>query len=150
MELVRSFISIVGGLPCEKVRSAPAMVVSGPAQRSLMLWPARSPSRHATLYTESSELRCLRRRFDCYRVERTSSRAGVSPAEVQRLSRRTVTSIILTRLAKTITTALCYLSYAGAEVALTTREKHSPDPTVTRQESLWQRDIRRWMIRRLV
>src|SRR5262245_26804984 len=31
------------------------------------------------------QLRCLRRRFDCYRVERTSSRAGVSPAEVQRL-----------------------------------------------------------------
>jgi hypothetical protein len=30
---------------------------------------------------------CLRRRFDCYRVERTSSRAGVAPAEVQRLSR---------------------------------------------------------------
>ena len=27
----------------------------------------------------------LRLRFDCYRVERTSSRAGVSPAEVQRL-----------------------------------------------------------------
>ncbi len=36
------------------------------------------------------QLRCLRRRFDCYRVERTSSRAGVAPAEVQRLSRRTV------------------------------------------------------------
>src|SRR5205809_1162996 len=35
------------------------------------------------------QLRCLRCRFDCYRVERTSSRAGVSPAEVQRLSRRT-------------------------------------------------------------
>src|SRR5271167_216075 len=32
------------------------------------------------------QLRCLRRRFDCYRVERTSSRAGVAPAEVQRLS----------------------------------------------------------------
>src|SRR5215467_3514106 len=31
------------------------------------------------------QLRCLRCRFDCYRVERTSSRAGVSPAEVQRL-----------------------------------------------------------------
>jgi AraC-like DNA-binding protein len=30
----------------------------------------------------------------CYRVERTSSRAGVSPAEVQRLSRRTVTPTI--------------------------------------------------------
>jgi AraC-like DNA-binding protein len=31
------------------------------------------------------QLRCLRRRFDCYRVERTSSRAGVAPARVQRL-----------------------------------------------------------------
>src|SRR6266536_2852239 len=29
------------------------------------------------------QLRCLRCRFDCYRVERTSSRAGVTPAEVQ-------------------------------------------------------------------
>ena len=35
------------------------------------------------------QLRCLHCRFDCYRVERTSSRAGVAPAEVQRLSRRT-------------------------------------------------------------
>ena len=31
------------------------------------------------------QLRCLHCRFDCYRVERTSSRAGVAPAEVQRL-----------------------------------------------------------------
>src|SRR5262249_12724029 len=31
------------------------------------------------------QLRCLHCRFDCYRVERTSSRAGVTPAEVQRL-----------------------------------------------------------------
>jgi hypothetical protein len=38
------------------------------------------------------QLRCLDCRFDCYRVERTSSRAGVAPAEVQRLSRRTVTT----------------------------------------------------------
>ena len=30
MELVRSSISIVSGLPCETVRSAPAIVVSGP------------------------------------------------------------------------------------------------------------------------
>ena len=47
---------------------------------------------HATLYTESSDsflpLRC---RLDCYRVERTSSRAGVAPAVVKRLSRHTVT-----------------------------------------------------------
>src|SRR5215470_8904461 len=91
MELVRSSISIVSGLPCETVRSAPAIVVSGPAQRLLTLWPARSRSRLATLSIEKlRQLRCLRRRFDCYRVERTSSRAGVAPAEVQRLSRRTV------------------------------------------------------------
>ena len=55
MELVRSSLSIPSGLPCEKVRSAPAIVFSGPAQRSLTLWPARSPSRHATLYIESSD-----------------------------------------------------------------------------------------------
>src|ERR1700721_1512532 len=55
MELVRSSLSIHSGLPCETVRSAPAIVFSGPAQRLLTLWPARSPSRHATLYTESSD-----------------------------------------------------------------------------------------------
>jgi hypothetical protein len=43
------------------------------------------------LHRKLRQLRCLRCRFDCYRVERTSSRAGVAPAEVQRLSRRTVT-----------------------------------------------------------
>src|SRR5438094_524060 len=50
---------------------------------------AESPS--DPLHRKLRQLRCLRCRFDCYRVERTSSRAGVSPAEVQRLSRRTVT-----------------------------------------------------------
>jgi len=55
MELVRSSLSIVNGLPCVTVRSAPAIVVSGPAQCSLTLWPARSPSRLATLYIESSD-----------------------------------------------------------------------------------------------
>jgi hypothetical protein len=55
MKLVRSSISIVCGLPCVTVRSAPAIVFSGPAQRSLTLWPARSPSRLATLYIESSD-----------------------------------------------------------------------------------------------
>ena len=54
-ELVRSSLSIVCGLPCVTVRSAPAIVVSGPAQRSLTLWPARSRSRLATLSIESSD-----------------------------------------------------------------------------------------------
>src|SRR6201981_1495282 len=44
---------------------------------------AESPS--DPLHRKLRQLRCLRHRFDCYRVERTSSRAGVSPAEVQRL-----------------------------------------------------------------
>jgi hypothetical protein len=54
-ELIRSSLSIVSGLPCVTVRSAPAIIVSGPAQRLLTLWPARSPSRLATLYIESSD-----------------------------------------------------------------------------------------------
>jgi hypothetical protein len=50
---------------------------------------AESPS--DPFHRKLRQLRCLRCRFDCYRVERTSSRAGVAPAVVQRLSRRTVT-----------------------------------------------------------
>jgi hypothetical protein len=55
MEHIRSSLSIDCGLPCETVRSAPATVFSRPAQRLLTLWPARSPSRHATLSIESSD-----------------------------------------------------------------------------------------------
>jgi hypothetical protein len=45
----------------------------------------------AAARTAIRQLRCLLRRFDCFRVERTSSRAGVAPAEAQRPSRRAVT-----------------------------------------------------------
>src|SRR5215467_12817702 len=48
---------------------------------------AESPS--DPFHRKLRQPRCLRCRFDCYRVERTSSRTGVAPAEVQRLSRRT-------------------------------------------------------------
>jgi hypothetical protein len=58
---------------------------------------AESPS--DPLHRRLRQLRCLCRRFDCYRVERTSSRAGVAPAEVQRLSRRTVSPTIQVHLA---------------------------------------------------
>ena len=94
MELVRSSVSIASGLPRVKVRSAPAIVFSRPAQRSLTLRPAGSRSRQGDpFHRKLRQLCCLRCRFDCfYQVERTSSRAGVAPAEVQRLSRRTVTS----------------------------------------------------------
>jgi hypothetical protein len=55
MELVRSSVSIASGLPREKVRSARAIVCSGPAQRSLTIRPARSRSRLATLYIANSD-----------------------------------------------------------------------------------------------
>src|SRR6266404_884511 len=51
MELVRSYRSTNFGLPTNRGGSAPALSVSGPAQRSLTLRPACSPSRLATLCT---------------------------------------------------------------------------------------------------
>src|SRR5215467_11674862 len=41
--------------PCVTVRSAPAIIFSGPAQRSLTLRPARLPSHQVTLFIESSD-----------------------------------------------------------------------------------------------
>src|SRR5258708_3336967 len=51
MEFIRSYDSISFGLPTNRGGSAPALSVSGPAQRSLTLRPARSPTRLATLCT---------------------------------------------------------------------------------------------------
>jgi len=86
MELVRSSISIVSGLPCEKVRSAPATVVSGPAQRSLTLWPARSPSHLVTLSIESSDSFVASAAVSIATGwSEPVPGAGVAPAEVQRL-----------------------------------------------------------------
>ena len=61
-----------------------------PAQRSLTLRPTCSPSHLCDpLHRRLRRLCYLHRRSDCYRVERTSSRAGLSPAVDQRFSRRT-------------------------------------------------------------
>ena len=77
MEFVRSCDSISFGLPRNRGGSAPALVFSRPAQRLLTLRPACSPSRLCDpLHRRLQQLRCLRCRFDCYRVERTSSRTG--------------------------------------------------------------------------
>ena len=46
------------------------------------------------LHRRLRRLCCLHRRSNCYRVERSSSRAGLSPAVVQRLSRRTVIGML--------------------------------------------------------
>ena len=77
LEFVRSYDSISFGLPRNGGGSAPALVFSRPAQRSLTLRPACSPSRLCDLlHRRLQQLRCLRRCFDCYRMERTSSRTG--------------------------------------------------------------------------
>ncbi len=90
MEFVRSYHSIRFGLPRNRGGSAPALRFSRPAQRSLTLRPACSPSRLCDpLHRRLQQLRCLRRCFDCYRVERTSSRAGLPPLWTTAFSRRT-------------------------------------------------------------
>jgi hypothetical protein len=74
------------GLPSIPGGSAPALPVSGPAQRSLPLRPTNSPSHQRDpLHQRLQQLRCLHYCSDCYRAERTSSRAGLSPAVDQRL-----------------------------------------------------------------
>ena len=82
---VRSSISIVGGLPCVTVRSAPAIIVWACSAFTHVMACTLAESPSDPLHRKLRKLRCLRCRLDCYRVERTSSRAGVAPAEVQRL-----------------------------------------------------------------
>jgi hypothetical protein len=55
-------------------------------------FPCIAESASDPLHRKLRHLRCLRCRFDCYRVERTSSRARVEPAESGAFSRRTVTT----------------------------------------------------------
>ena len=77
---VRSYVSIIFGLPSNRDGSAPALRFSRPAQRSLTLRPACSPGRlRDPLHQRLQQSRCLHCCSDCYRVERTSSRAGLPP-----------------------------------------------------------------------
>ncbi len=90
MEFIRSYDSIRFGLPTTRGGSAPASSVSGSARRSLTLRPACSPGRLGDpLHQRLRQSRCLHCRSDCYRVERTSSRAGIPPLWTTAFSRRT-------------------------------------------------------------
>jgi hypothetical protein len=90
MEFIRSYDSIRFGLPTNRGGSAPALSVSGPTQRSLTLRPTCSPSRLCdSLDQRLQQSRCLHCCSDCYRVERTSSRAGIPPLWTTAFSRRT-------------------------------------------------------------
>ncbi len=74
-------LPFASAFPRNRGGSAPASLFSGPAQRSLTLRPTRSPSRLSDpLHQRLQQSRCLHRCSDCYRVERTSSRAGLTPA----------------------------------------------------------------------
>jgi len=69
--------SINVGLPQLHGGSAPALHVSRPAQRSLTLRPACSPSHLCDpLHQRLRRLRFLHRRSDCFRVERTQFPGG--------------------------------------------------------------------------
>jgi len=75
-----------GGLPCDFVRSAPALHFSRPAQRSLIFRPACSPSRPrrpSTPKASTGSLPPLPLRL--LPAGATSCRAGISPAENRRL-----------------------------------------------------------------
>ena len=90
MELVRSYRSTNFGLPSNRDGSAPALRFSRPAQRLLTLRPACSPGRLSDpLHQRLQQSRCLHCCPDCYRVERTSSRAGLPPLWTTAFSRRT-------------------------------------------------------------
>src|SRR6266700_614289 len=80
MEHVRSSLSIISGLPREKVGSAPATVFFEACSAFTHVTACTlAESLNDPLHRKLRQLCCLRCRFDCYRVERTSSQAGVHP-----------------------------------------------------------------------
>ena len=85
MEFVRSYDSIVFGLPrTGRVGSCITLFEACSAFTHVTACTlAKSPS--DPLHRRLQQLRCLHCCSDCYRVERTSSRAGLSPAVDQRL-----------------------------------------------------------------
>jgi hypothetical protein len=85
-EHIRSYCSVGFGLPRYYGGSSSVLTVTGPAQRLFTLQPAYSRSRlNGPLHQSLRRFCCLHRRFDCYRVERTSSQVGLSPTEKHRL-----------------------------------------------------------------
>ena len=80
MELVRSYRSTNFGLPTNRGGSAPALSVFGACSAFTHVTActlAKSPS--DPLHQRLQQSRCLHCCSDCYRVERTSSRAGLLP-----------------------------------------------------------------------
>jgi hypothetical protein len=90
MELVRSYNSIRFGLPTKPGRVGSCITIFGACSAFTHVTActlAKSPS--DSLHQRLQQFRCLHYCSDCYRVERTSSRAGLTPAVDHHLSRRT-------------------------------------------------------------
>src|ERR1700730_17592358 len=90
MELVRSYRSINFGLPTKpgRVGSCISLFEACSAFTHVTACTlAKSPS--DSLHQRLQQFRCLHYCSDCYRVERTSSRTGLTPAVDHHLSRRT-------------------------------------------------------------
>ena len=82
--------SIAVSLPRQGSGSAPASLFSRLVRRSFTLQPACSPNRlYDPLHRRLQRPRYLSRCFGCYRVERTSSRAGMFPLKGTVFPRRT-------------------------------------------------------------
>src|SRR6266581_5933508 len=100
MELVRSYNSIRFGLPTKPGRVGSCVTIFGAclAFTHVTAYPlAKSPS--DPLQQRLQQSRCLHCCSDCYRVERTSSRAGLTPAVDQRLfTARRIIPFVLIRL----------------------------------------------------
>jgi len=74
-----------GGLPCHSVRSASALPVSRPAQRSLALWPACSLTPQGSLFQECfSPIRYLLEPLQALPAETTNYQAGFAPARINK------------------------------------------------------------------
>ena len=83
------------GLPRNSVGAAPALTFFEACSAFTRVTACRlAKSPYATLYTEHRRLCCLYRRSDYCRVERSSSRAGLSPLKTIAFSRRTVKRLL--------------------------------------------------------
>jgi hypothetical protein len=86
MELIRSDCSIVVGLPTLQLGQLLHYIFRGLLSvHSRYNLQTRRVALCDPLHRRLRRLCCLRRRPDCYRVERSSSRAGLHPAVDQRL-----------------------------------------------------------------
>src|SRR6266481_4885950 len=96
MELVRSYNSIRFGLPTKPGRVGSCITVFGVCSAFTHVTActlAKSPS--DSLHQRLQQSRCLHCCSDCYRVERTSSRAGIPPLWTSAFAAHPVSALVV-------------------------------------------------------